>query len=55
MVAFYKTPAGQAVINKLPALTQKTMLEVQQMLMRLQPQLQQLQQEFISEITAASK
>ncbi len=55
ILVFYKTPAGQAVINKLPALTQKTMLEVQQLVMRMNPQLQQIQQEFISDLSAESK
>jgi len=54
IVAFYKTPAGQAVINKLPTLLQKTMAEVQKIIADLTPQLQQIQQDSIAETKAAS-
>jgi hypothetical protein len=55
MLSFYKTPAGQAVINKMPVLTQKTMLEIQAISSGLAPQMQKIQQDFIAELTAASK
>ena len=32
MIAFYKTPAGQAVISKMPVVMQNTMNEMQQMM-----------------------
>lgn len=54
MLSFYKTPAGQAVIRKMPLITQNTMLEFQQMISRLSPQMQKIQQDFLVEINAAS-
>lgn len=55
MVAFYKTPAGQAVTNKMPALVQKTMLEVQKMSSGLVPKMQKIQQDFLAEMKAPKK
>lgn len=55
MLSFYQTPAGQAVINKMPVLAQKTMLEIQSISSGLAPQMKKIQQDFISELTAASK
>ena len=52
ILSFYKTPAGQALINKMPILMQKTMLELQARLSGLTPKLHKIQQEFVSEITA---
>lgn len=55
MLSFYKTPAGQAIIYKMPTLMQKTMLEVQKMISGATPQMQKIQEQFIVEINAASK
>ena len=55
MLSFYKTPGGQALVHKMPTLMQKTMLEVQKMISGATPQMQKIQQEFIAEMTAASK
>ncbi|MEQ1742599.1 MAG: DUF2059 domain-containing protein [Candidatus Nitrotoga sp.] len=55
MLSFYRTPGGQALINKMPELMQKTMLEIQMMLSGATPQMQKIQQDFIAEIMAASK
>jgi uncharacterized protein len=55
MLAFYKTPAGQAVIYKMPGLMQKTMQEVQKTVAGLSPQMQKIQQDFVAEMTAAGK
>jgi len=55
MLSFYKTPAGLAVINKMPVLMQKTMLEVQKMLGGVTPQMQKIQEQFVAEIKTASK
>lgn len=55
MITFYKTPAGQAVIKKMPGLMQKTMLEVQKMMSGLMPQMQKIDQDFIDDMKAASK
>jgi len=55
MLSFYKTPAGRAVIYKLPVLTQKTMLEIQKIISGITPQMQKIQKDFIAEMKAASK
>jgi uncharacterized protein len=55
MLSFYKTPAGLAIINKMPMLMQKTMLEVQKMLSGATPQMQKIQEQFVAEIKAANK
>lgn len=53
MLSFYKTPAGQAVINKMPLLMQRTMVEVQKMLSGAAPQMQKIQDDFIAELKDA--
>jgi len=55
MLSFYKTPAGQAVIYKMPVLMQKTMLDIQKMISVVTPQMQKIQENFIAEMKAASK
>ena len=55
MLSFYGTPAGQAVVNKMPTLIQRSMLEVQETQQRLGPEIRRIQQEFISEFRAADK
>ncbi|BBP02333.1 DUF2059 domain-containing protein [Sulfuriferula nivalis] len=55
MLAFYKTPAGQAVIQKMPVLMQKSMFEVQNMLSQDRPKIQKIQQDFLVELKAANK
>lgn len=55
MLAFYKTPAGQAVIHKMPVLMQKTMVDVQQRMAALNPKMQKIQERFKAEMSAASK
>jgi hypothetical protein len=47
ILAFYKSPAGQAIIAKTPELTQKSMVMVQQKLATLQPQIQQMIDDFV--------
>lgn len=54
-LAFYKTPAGQALIHKLPVLMQKAMLDTRKMLTEIAPQLQKIQKTFVAEMSAASK
>jgi hypothetical protein len=52
MVAFYKTPAGQAMVNKMPRVMQATMTEMQQ---RIGPMVQRVMaasQEAIAEAKA---
>lgn len=53
MLKFYQTPAGQAVINKMPTLMQKTMVAVQGMTQDLEPQLQQIEEDFQRDMAAA--
>ena len=55
MIAFYKTPAGQAVIKKMPALMQQIMAEMPAMMGPLMQKLQPIAQEFEAELKAASE
>jgi uncharacterized protein len=53
MLAFYKSPAGAAVIRKLPVVVQQTMIAMQQ---RMGPMMQRMQkaiQDSVSQIDAA--
>jgi uncharacterized protein len=42
LIAFYATPAGLAMVNKMPVVMQKSMQLAQQQLQRLMPRIQQL-------------
>lgn len=53
MLTFYRTPAGQAVINKMPLLVQKSIVETQKTISTVSPQMQKIQQDFIAEMKAA--
>jgi hypothetical protein len=53
MLAFYKTPAGQAVIAKMPLAMQNSMQAMQSKLATLMPHVQQLQRETIEKLKAA--
>ena len=55
MIAFYKTPAGQAVISKMPAVMQNTMNEMQQMMGPMMQRLQKMQQEVVAEMKAENE
>jgi uncharacterized protein len=55
LVGFYKTPAGQALINKMPAVFQNTMAELQQMMQPMMQHLQQKQQEIAAKVQAKNK
>jgi uncharacterized protein len=55
MIAFYKTPAGQAVINKMPVVMQSTMNEMQQMMGPMMQRLQKMQQDVVAEMKAESE
>lgn len=54
MIAFYETPAGQAVINKLPAVMQNTVNEMQEMMHPVIQKIQRMQQDVIAELKAES-
>lgn len=53
MLAFYKTPAGQSPIQKMPVLMQKTLGEVQKLMSESQPQMQKAMEEFAAQMKAA--
>ena len=52
MTAFYKTPTGQAVLNKMPVVMQNTLNEMQQMMAPMIQRVKQAQQEIVAEIKA---
>ena len=54
MIAFYKTPAGQAMVKKLPALMQKVMAELPAMMNPMMQKIQAAAQEFAAEMQAAA-
>ena len=47
MIAFYETPAGQHVLERMPAIVQKSLVEVQQL---LAPALKKMQQDIADEL-----
>jgi hypothetical protein len=55
MVVFYKTPAGQAVIGKMPAVLQSTIEEMQQLMGPVMQKMQKMQQDVVAEMKAESK
>ena len=55
MLAFYKTAAGQALINKMPQLMEKTMANAQAMIGAMVPRMQAIQKEFAADMKAANK
>ena len=50
LLAFYKTPGGQALINKMPLVMQNTMAEVQQMLTPVMQRIQRMQQDMVAQM-----
>jgi hypothetical protein len=55
MIAFYKTPAGQAVITKMPGAMQITIDEIQGLMGPAMQKLQQMQQDIAAELKAENK
>jgi hypothetical protein len=55
MIAFYKSPAGQAVITKMPSALQTTMDEMQGTMGPVMQKMQQMQQDVVAEIKAENK
>ena len=55
MIAFYKTPAGQAVIGKMPAVMQNTIEEMQQLMGPVMQKMQKMQQDVVAKMKAESK
>lgn len=53
-IAFYRTPVGAAVVDKMPLVMQATMAATQQSLLRVMPQLQAIVKKTIEETKAAA-
>lgn len=53
IVAFYKTPAGKAMVSKMPVLMQKTMAEMPGLMGPMMQKIQAAAQEFATELQAA--
>ena len=51
LLAFYKSPTGQVVIEKIPELTRNCMQLAQQKMIALQPQLKEIMRDFVKEVT----
>jgi uncharacterized protein len=54
MLKFYKTPAGQAVVNKMPMVMQNTMQEVQAVMQKTLQKIAEVQKEAEAKMRAAS-
>lgn len=54
MIAFYKTPPGQAVVAKMPAAMQNSMNEIQQMIGPVMQKVQQMHQDVVAQLKAES-
>jgi hypothetical protein len=52
MVAFYKTPAGQATVNKMPAIMQESMTATMQMMTPMAQRIRRMQQDVATQIQA---
>ena len=50
MITFYKSQTGQAVIEKLPAVMQQSMLQMRTYVADIMPQIQQINQDTISQL-----
>jgi uncharacterized protein len=50
MLAFYKSPVGQSVIDKMPVAMQRSMLIVQKRMPELQEKIKKISEEFTAEI-----
>jgi hypothetical protein len=54
LLVFYRSEAGQAIIHKMPLITQASMKLVQERMAMVVPQFQSLNQDFISKFQAAA-
>ena len=50
IIAFYRSPAGQALLDGMPQAMEQTMLVTQQMMQDFMPRLQELQDELIADL-----
>lgn len=55
LIAFYKTPTGQALLTKMPVVMQNTMSEVQGLIKPMMQRMERMQQEIVAEIQAEKK
>jgi uncharacterized protein len=55
MIAFYKTPAGKAVMDKMPIILQNSVEEMKQMMGPMMQRLQRMQQEVMAEMKEEEK
>ena len=55
MLAFYKTPAGQAVLGKMPAVMQNTMDEMQQLMGPVMQKVQKMQEDVVTQMKGEEK
>ncbi|RZZ84882.1 MULTISPECIES: DUF2059 domain-containing protein [Pseudoxanthomonas] len=53
MLAFYRSPAGQSMLKKMPGLMKNSMVLIQQRMQLLMPRIQKLQSEMIEQLRAA--
>jgi hypothetical protein len=54
MVTFYKSPTGQAVLNKMPQLMTSTMQLTQSLMVDVQPKLNALREDMVKQMDAAT-
>jgi uncharacterized protein len=52
LIAMYQTPAGQALLNKMPLVMQNTVAEMQQLIQPVMQRMQQSQQQIAAQIRA---
>jgi hypothetical protein len=52
LVAMYKSPAGQMLLNKMPIVLQNTMGEMQQMMQPVMERIRRMQQDVVAQIQA---
>ena len=50
LIAFYKAPAGQALINKMPVVVENTLAEMRTMIAPITQRIQQMQQSLMAEM-----
>jgi len=55
IINFYKTPAGEALLDKMPVLMQSMMGEIQKMMASMTPQMQKIMTDFSAEISGINK
>ena len=52
LIAMYKTPGAQTLLNKMPIVLQNTMVEMQQLMKPVLQRIQRMQQEVLADIQA---